>query len=103
MTQDAVYHGESSLCTTPDTNVYCFEVKFCFLCHRVCAQVLSRVRLFKTPWTVAHQAPLSLGFSQQAYWSGLLFLSPGDLSHPGIEPAPPVPLALAGRFIESPM
>ena len=46
----------------------------------------SRVRLFATPWTVACQAPLSLGFSRQEYWSGLPFPSPGDLPDPGIEP-----------------
>ena len=38
-----------------------------------------------TPWTVAHQAPLSMGFSRQEYWSGLPFPSPGDLPNPGIE------------------
>ena len=42
-----------------------------------------------TPWTVACQAPLSVGFSRQEYWSGLSFLSPGDLSDPGIEPGSP--------------
>ena len=42
-----------------------------------------------TPWTVACQAPLSMGFSRQEYWSGLSFLSPGDLSDPGIEPWSP--------------
>ena len=41
------------------------------------------------PWTVAHQAPLSLEFSRQEYWSGLPFLSAGDLPDPGIEPASP--------------
>ena len=46
---------------------------------------LSLVRLFVTPWTVAHQAPLSMGFSRQEYWSGLPFPSPGDLPDPGIE------------------
>ena len=46
---------------------------------------LSRVLLFATPWTVAHQAPLSMGFSRQEYWSGLLFPSPRDLPNPGIE------------------
>ena len=49
---------------------------------------LSRVQLSVTPWTVAHQAPLSMGFSRQEYWSGLPFPSPGDLSDPGIEPEP---------------
>jgi len=42
-----------------------------------------------TPWTVAHQAPPSIGFSKQEYWSGLPFPSPGDLSDPGIEPVSP--------------
>ena len=51
---------------------------------------LSRVRLFVTPWTVAYQAPLSMGFSRQEYWSGLPFPSPGDLPDPGIEPGSPV-------------
>ena len=50
---------------------------------------LSRVRLFATPWTVARQAPLSMGFSRQEYWSGLAFPSPGDLPNPGIEPGSP--------------
>ena len=42
-----------------------------------------------TPWTVAHQAPLSMGFSGQQYWSGLPFPSPRDLPNPGIEPGSP--------------
>ena len=50
---------------------------------------LSHVQLFATPWTVAHQAPLSMEFSRQEYWSGLPFPSPGDLSDPGIEPGSP--------------
>ena len=49
----------------------------------------SCVRLFATPWTVTHQAPPSMGFSKQEYWSGLPFPSPGDLPHPGIEPRSP--------------
>ena len=48
--------------------------------------MLSCVRLFATPWTVARQALLSMGFSRQEYWSGLPFPSPGDLPDPGIEP-----------------
>ena len=47
---------------------------------------LSRVRLFVTPWTVAYQAPLSMGFSKQEYWSGLPFPSPGDLPDPDTKP-----------------
>ena len=49
----------------------------------------SGVQLFATPWTVAYQAPLSMGFSRQEYWSGLPFPSPGDLPDPGIEPRSP--------------
>ena len=48
-----------------------------------------------TPWTVAHHAPLSMGFPKQECWSGLPFPSPGDLPNPGIEPPSP---ALAGKF-----
>ena len=44
---------------------------------------------FAAPWTIVHQAPLSMGFSRQEYWSGLPFLSPGDLPDPGIKPPSP--------------
>ena len=50
---------------------------------------LSRVRLFVTPWTVVYEAPQSMEFSRQEYWSGLPFPSPGDLPNPGIEPGSP--------------
>ena len=53
------------------------------------AQLLSCVQLFATAWTVAHQAPLSVGFPRQGYWSGLPFLPPGDLPHPAINPGSP--------------
>ena len=56
---------------------------------KVKVKSLSRVHLFATPWTVAHQAPLSMGFSRQEYWSGLPFPSPGGLPDPGIEPGSP--------------
>ena len=56
---------------------------------KVKVKSLSRVRLFVTPWTVAHQAPPSMEFSRQEYWSGLPFPSPGDLPNPGIEPRSP--------------
>ena len=49
----------------------------------------SHVQLFATPWTVAHEAPPSMGFSRQEYWSGLPFPSPGDLPNPGIKPGSP--------------
>ena len=52
--------------------------------------MLSRVQLFATLWTEAHQAPLSVGFSRQEYWSGLPFPPPGDLPDPGIKPESPV-------------
>ena len=51
--------------------------------------MLSCVQLFATAWTGAHQAPLSMGFPRQEYWSGLPFLSPGDLPDPGIKPRSP--------------
>ena len=52
--------------------------------------MLSRVQLSLTPWTVAHQAPLSMGFPRQAYWSGLPFPPPRDVPNPGIKPTSPV-------------
>ena len=65
-----------------DTILYSIEVK-------VKVKLLSRVRLFATPWTVAYQASPSMGFSRQEYWTGLPFPSPGDLPDPGIEPGSP--------------
>ena len=56
----------------------------------VCAQSLSGIQLFVTPWTVAHQAPLSMGFFRQEYWSGLPHPPGGDLPDPGIKPMSPV-------------
>ena len=70
------------------------------MCVCVCVCVCSDAQssLSATPWTVARQAPLSMGFSQQESWSGLPFPPPGDLPIPGVEPMPPVSPALAGRF-----
>ena len=62
----------------------------CVLSH------FSHIQLFVTLWAVAHQAPLSMGFSRQEYWSGLPCPSPGDLPHPGIESASLTSAALAG-------
>ena len=56
---------------------------------KVKVKSLSRVQLFVTQWTVVHQAPPSMGFSRQQYWSRLPFPSPGDLPDPGIEPGSP--------------
>ena len=53
---------------------------------KVKVKLLSCVQLFGTPGTMAYQAPLSMGFSRQEYWSGLPFPSPGDLLDPGLEP-----------------
>ena len=61
---------------------------------KVKVKSLSRIRLFATPWTIAYQAPLSMEFSREEYWSGLPFPSTGDLPDPGIEPVSP---AQAGR------
>ena len=60
--------------------------------------VFSRVQLFATPWTVVHQAPLSMEFSRQDYWSGLPFATPWDLPNPGVKPMSLAPPALAGRL-----
>ena len=76
-----------------------------YICVCVCvcvyAHMLSHfsfIRLFSTLWTVAHQDPLSMGFSRQEYWGGLPYPTPGDLPNPGIKPASvPFP-TLAGRF-----
>ena len=63
-----------------------------------CAQLLQPIQLFATPWTVTRQAPLSMEFSKQEYWSGLPFPTPGDLPDPGIKPTSFASPALAGRF-----
>ena len=56
------------------------------MCVCVCVQSLSHVRLFVTPWTVVHQAPLSMGFSRQEHWSGLPFPLPGIFITQGWNP-----------------
>ena len=72
--------------------------------NHMCTCVLSRfshVRLLATPWTVAHQAPLSMGFSRQEFWGGLPCPPPGDLPDPGMETASPVAPALTGRLFST--
>ena len=71
----------------------CFSfVYICMACMKSC---FSHVQLFETQWTVASQAPLSIGFSRQEYWSGLPCPSPGDLPHPQIKSE------VAGRFFNT--
>ena len=65
------------------------KLAFCDWTSEVAVKLLSRVRLFETPWTVTYQAPPSMGFSRQEYWSGLPLPSPGDLPDPRIEPGSP--------------
>ena len=65
-------------------------MRMCVLSH------FSHVRLFMTLWTIARQAPLSMGFSRQEYWSGLPCPPPGDLPDPGIEPISLISPALVG-------
>ena len=75
-----------NICKKPHTD--------CVLCVCVCecahVHTLSRASLFATPWTIAHQTPLSIEFSRQEYWSGLPFPSPRDLPHLGIKPTSPM-------------
>ena len=72
-----------------ENTLICLEKQELISILNILVKSLSRVRLFATPWTVAYQAPPSMGFSRQEYWSGLPFPSPGDLPDPGIEPGSP--------------
>ena len=72
------------------------------MCVCVHARVLSCVRLIMTPRTVAHQAPLSMEFSGQEYWSGFPFPPPGDLPKPGFKPMSPTSHALQFFTTEPP-
>ena len=66
--------------------------------HMYTLSLFSRVRLFATPWTVAHQAPLSMGFCRQEYWSEMLCPPPGDLPNPRRKPPSLTSPAQAGGF-----
>ena len=68
---------------------------------KVKVKSLSHVRLFATPWTVAYQAPPSIGFSRQEYWSGLQFPFAGHLPDPGMPGIKPTSPALEGRFFNT--
>ena len=77
------------------------KITECVDLDQTCVHILScfrRVQLSETIWTVAHQVPLSMGFSRQEYWSGLPCPPAGDLSNPGIKPMSFMSPALAGRF-----
>ena len=73
-------------------NYFLVRIQACVLCL-----LLGCVRLFAVPWTAACQAPLSMEFFRQEYWSQLLFLTPGDLPDPGIKPVSLI-FFTAGRF-----
>ena len=72
-----------------DSEAHLSFLSSCTGFHSIKGLSLSLVQLFVTPWTVAHQAALSMGFPRQEYWSGLPFPSPGDLPDLGIEPRSP--------------
>ena len=74
-------------------------ISFSKVLHACMLSHVSHAQLFATPWTEARQAPLSMGFSRQEYWSGLPCPPPGDLPDPGIEPTSLMSPALAGGFI----
>ena len=80
-----VYYQSLQQCSVRSTHAYMLSCSSC-------------VWLFVTLWTVAHQTPLSMGFSRQEYWSGLPCPSPGHLPDPGIEPTSLTSPALAGGF-----
>ena len=88
-------HGYIALGPHLVQSLLCIDLMWNFL-ESEC--VLSCIWFFTTLWTVAHQAPLPMGFFRQEYWSGLPFPSPGDLLDPGIELASPESPALADKF-----
>ena len=78
-----------------NTLTFHLQVQYMYACMWC---MLSCVWFFETPWVVAHQVPLSMGFPRQKYWSGLPFPTLGDLPDPGIELTFPASPVLAGRF-----
>ena len=87
-----IYNLFTCIFQSPQKDWTIFKVSECMLGW------FSRFQLFVTLWGIAHQAPLSMGFSRQEYWSGLPCPPPGDLPGPGIEPTSLLPPALAGGF-----
>ena len=88
----------SCVCVCVPTWGHAFAVVCVCVCVYARAHTLSCVQLFATPWTVAHQVPLSMGFSREEYWSGLPFPSPGDFHNSEDEPISLVSPASAGGF-----
>ena len=82
-------HSFNSIGNVPAPQLCSGFVTVDFIMMKMKCQSLSRVRLFMIPQIVAHQVPLSMGFSRQEYWSGLPFPPPGDLPDPRIEPRCP--------------
>ena len=92
-------HSLLSHCVHKSALYICFSIPSSQIGSSVVVvQLLSRVQLFSTSWTVAHQAPLSTEFPRQKHWSGLPFPSPGDRPDPGIKPTSP---ASSGGFFTS--
>ena len=85
------------LCTK-ETSYVCYLMCVC-VCVCVSVKLLSYIQPFATLWTIAHQAPLPLEFSQQEYWSGLLFLPPRNLPNPGIRPTSPAAATLQAHSL----
>ena len=88
--------GESEIHHVPSFFFLTFYLIFLLFSRKVVSNS------FVTPWTVAGQASLSMDFSRQEYWSGLPFLSPGDLPDPGIKPASASPAVVGGFFTTAP-
>ena len=99
---------DSNVCLSPSGfRAIFFNIKFIYLQYilidlfnvvRIVVYSLSHVQLFATPWTVVHQAHLSMGFSRQESWNGLPFPSPRDLPDPGMEPRSLTSPAMEGGF-----
>ena len=90
--------GLRDLSSPPRNRTYTLGSEITAFWPLLCAQMLSHVWLCVTPWTVAHQAPLSMGCSRQESWSGLLCPPPGDLPDPGIKHISPWYRALSHEF-----
>ena len=87
-------YNDSFRCTTQQFDIFIDNMLYSY--YKICCCLVAKLcPTLLQPWTVTHQAPLSMGFPRQEYWSGLPFLSPEDLPDPGIEPTSS---ALAGRF-----